>query len=99
GALRGWPRHVPPLPAWVNAGVVSTVGPVNVLLAGVVQSTWNFQTASWFAAEPSATTGFGEPAVGRREPSRSAGSRPPKAVLVSKHCWVAERPCSIRARS
>src|SRR5262249_39027842 len=91
--------QVPPRQASEKAAVGRTVGPVNVLLAGVVQSTWNFQTASWFAAAPSATTGFGAPAGGRMVPSRSAGRRPQKAGLVLKHCWVADAPVSMRAGS
>ena len=35
--------QVPALQAGVYEATVSGVGPVNVVLAGVVQSTWNFQ--------------------------------------------------------
>src|SRR5258708_10541436 len=85
--------------ASLKAVVASVVGPVNVLLAGVVQSVWNFKTASWFAAAPRATTGLGAPAGGRSALLRWAGRSPPKKTLVLKHCWVAGRPTNIFARS
>src|SRR5258708_33136832 len=68
--------------ASLKAAVASVVGPVNVLLAGVVQSVWNFQTASWFAAAPRATTGLGAPAGGRSALVRWAGTGPPKETPV-----------------
>ena len=92
--------HVPEKPhASLKAAVPSVVGPVKVLLLGVVQSVWNFQTASWFAKAPRATSGLGAPAGGRRPPSRSAGRSPPKNTLVLKHCCVAGWPSNIRLRS
>ena len=82
-----------------NAAVAIAGAAVNVEFAGVAKSTWNFQKASWFALAPSATIQFGSPAGGSRAPSRSAGKRPPKEVLVVKHCCVAGCPASILARS
>ena len=48
---------------------------------------------------PRPTTGLGAPAGGSLAPSRSPGSRPPKALDVVKHCWVAAAPVNIFARS
>ncbi len=39
-----WGMQVPPLHASVKAATGTSVGPVKVELAGVVQSTWNFHT-------------------------------------------------------
>ncbi len=47
--------HVPPLHASEYAAVARVVGPVSVVLAGVVQSTWNVQYASWLALAPRPT--------------------------------------------
>ena len=35
----------------VKAATVKAVGPVKVELAGVVQSTWNFQILNWLGAK------------------------------------------------
>ncbi len=94
-----WGMQVPPAQASEYAAVASVVGPVKVELAVVTKSTWNFQYASVLAVEPRPTRNSGEPAGGRRAPSRSAGSTPPKAVLVLKHTCVAAWPASILARS
>ena len=44
----GWVTQVPPLHASVKAAPATWVGPVNVELAGLAQSTWNFQRLSPF---------------------------------------------------
>ena len=90
--------HVPPpVHAGENAATGIVVGPLSDEFAGVAQSTWNRQRRRLFV--PKLTTSFGDPAGGGVEPSRSAGSNPPYAVLSWTHCCVAERPCSIRPRS
>ena len=75
------------------------VGPVNVELAGVAQSTWNFQDASVVVVLPSAMTVLAAPAGGAAPLSKSAPSSPPKLVEVVKHCCVAVVPASMAARS
>src|SRR3954465_10999684 len=94
-----WGMQVPPAQASEYAAVASVVGPVKVELAVVTKSTWNFQYASVFAVEPRPTMNAGEPEGGRRDPSRSDGNRPPKAVLVLKQTCAAAAPASILARS
>src|SRR5258708_33456730 len=81
--------------ASLKAAVASVVGPVNVLLAGVVQSVWNFQTASWFAAAPRATSGLGAPAGGGNALLGGAGRRPPENTPGLEHRWGAGRPGNI----
>src|SRR5258708_8654751 len=78
--------------ASLKAAVASVVGPVNVLLAGMVQSVWNFQTASWFAAAPRATSGLGAPAGGGNAPVRGPGRGPPENTPALEDCLVAGRP-------
>src|SRR5262245_22736844 len=91
--------HVPDgAQASENDGTVTDAGPVNVVFAGVVKSTWNFQSAS-VVFVLSATSGLGAPAAGSVRPSKSPGSRPPNWLLVLKHCCVAAAPVSIFARS
>src|SRR5260221_5913412 len=80
-----------------NAATGSVVGPVKVEFAGVVQSTWKRQSRRLFV--PNSTIGFGAPAGGGVDPSRSAGRSPPSLVPSVKHCCVAARPASILARS
>src|SRR5258708_32786947 len=87
------------LQAWVKSAVGRTTGPVKVEFAGVVQLTWNFHTASSLGFAPRETRVLGAPAGGSRVPSRSAGRRPLKLLLVLKHCCVAARPASMLARS
>src|SRR5260221_1445146 len=91
--------QVPPLHASEKLGTVRLAGPVNVLFAGVVQSTWNLKSCSTFVPKP--TTKFGSPAWGGVVPSMSAGSRPPKLEreVGPKHCSDAAAPASILARS
>src|SRR5216683_4048055 len=48
--------HVPPLQAAVYVATVSVIGPVSVVFAGVVQSTWNFHKARSLLLTPSAST-------------------------------------------
>src|SRR5262249_10887393 len=92
--------QVPDAPqAAVYEATVSVVGPVNVELAGVAKSTWNFQNASVVAVVPSATTVFASPAGGAVPPSTSLASSPPNWFEVVKHTWVAVVPASIAARS
>src|SRR5262249_41281364 len=59
----GWVTQVPPLHSAVYAATAIAVGPVNVELAGVAKSTWNFQT--WSALVSSATIVLGSPDGGR----------------------------------
>src|SRR5437660_11979122 len=84
--------------AVVKDATVRLVGPVNVVLAELAKSTWNFQNTSWVLEVPRAICRFGSPAGGA-VPSTSAGSRPPKLLEVWKHCWVAVWPASIAVRS
>src|SRR5689334_10579220 len=94
----GCGMHVPPLHAGLNESTGIDKGPVNVEFPAFAQSTWNCQRLS--ALEPKLRNGFGAPAGGGVEPSRSDGSRPPNALLSWKHCWVADvSPTSILARS
>src|SRR5258708_28813412 len=86
-----------PPQAAVNGATGMLVGPVSVLFAGVVQSTWNFHSLSEF--EPKLSMKLGEPAGGAIVPSRSDGSTPPKLELSWKHCCVAAVPLSIALRS
>src|SRR4051812_6461051 len=93
--------HGAPLHASLKGGTARWAGPMSVVFAGAVQSTWNLHRASP-PVELRATRGFGEPAGGGSAPSRSAGSNPPTgcpASVVKKHCWVAGAPASILARS
>ena len=71
--------------ARVKAATGIAAGPVNVELAGVVQSTWNFHRSSTVVVKP--TKKAGEPAGGDTEPSRSEGSSPSGVALevVWKH--------------
>jgi hypothetical protein len=94
-----WGMHVPPLQASVNAATPIDVGPTNVAFAGVTKSGWNFQVASVVLVAPIPTSRFGSPIGGGVVPSRSAGRRPPNAVLVMKHSCDADAPASIAARS
>ena len=72
--------HVPPpLQAVTNAATGMLVGPVNVELAGVAKSTWNFHRLSELL--PKLRKKLGEPKGGAIDPSRSDGNRPPKAEL------------------
>ena len=62
-----------------DAAVTRSPPLVEVELAGVVQSTWKFQTSSWSYTNPTSsssnwTNGSLAPAAGVVEPSRSAGS-------------------------
>src|SRR4029077_8011541 len=76
--------HVPPPPqAALKDATGMLMGPVNVVFAGVAQSTWNFQRFSLFA--PKFKMSLGAPAGGSVAPSRSDGSRPPYELLVAKH--------------
>ena len=81
------------------------VGPVNVLLAGVAQSTWYLNAytpssentlRSW--VPPAAMTMLGAPAGGGVIPSTSAGFKKLTSFLFT-HCSVADWPASIRMRS
>src|ERR1043165_7965033 len=86
--------HVPPpLHAGVNAATERLVGPVIVVFAGVVQSTWNFQSCNWLV--PKLSMKFGSPVGGAVGPSRSEGRTDPYVLLSVKHCWVAAWPASI----
>src|SRR5437773_239225 len=89
--------QVPPVPPHGSekAAVARLEGPVSVVLAGVVQSTWKLQYASWLAPEPSATMWLGDPAGGWADPSRSDGRRPPKLEPMLKHCCLAACPVSM----
>ena len=89
------------------------VGPVNVELAGVAQSTWNSQISRkswpavpgglWASSSRWRMNGFGAPAGGGVAPSASAGIRAwkPKAARSGavKRWAVATPPTSICARS
>src|SRR5258706_9318785 len=96
-AVPGWGTQLPPLQARANEATERLTGPLREVFAGVVQSTWNRHRLSEFA--PMLSIGFGAPAGGGVAPSRSPGSRDPYVLLSWKHCWVAERPASILARS
>src|SRR5436190_7231414 len=87
----------PPLHAVEKEATEIVVGPLSAVLAGVVQSTWNFHSCRLFV--PKLSRKFGDPLGGGVDPSRSDGSRLPKDELRVKHCWVAARPSSIFARS
>ena len=89
--------HVPPLHASLKAATGMLFGPVSVVLAGVAQSTWNFQRFSEFV--PKFSMKLGAPAGGGVNPSRSEGNTPPKLLLSWKHCCVAALPASMDARS
>src|SRR5439155_1200948 len=90
--------HVPPpLQAGENAATGIDVGPVMLVFAGVVQSTWNFQ--SWSAFVPKLSRKFGRPAGGAVVPSTSDGNRLPNVLLRVTHCCVAAWPASIFVRS
>src|SRR5258708_10837444 len=93
--------QVPPLHASVKSAVGRATGPVKVEFAGVVQSTWNFQTASSLGLAPRETRGLGAPNGGWRAPSRSAGTRPLKLLLGVEHCFLgppaARRPAPVEA--
>src|SRR5258708_5098092 len=93
----GCAMQLPPPHASVNGDTGMLIGPVSVVLAMFVQSTWNFHSLS--ELEPKLIRKFGEPAGGASVPSRSEGSTPPKLELSWKHCWVAAAPVSIEARS
>jgi hypothetical protein len=95
--VRGCGMQVPPPQAGVNGATGMLSGPVSVVLAGVVKSTWNFH--SWRELLPKLRRKFGEPAGGRVAPSRSAGRTPPKLELSWKHCMVAAAPLSNAPRS
>src|SRR5262245_56947544 len=84
--------HVPPPHPAVNEATVNCVGPVKVELAGVVQSTWNFQSMRLFV--PYERNNSGDPPGGRFGPSMSAGRRL-KLVVFLKHCCVADWPAII----
>src|SRR2546430_17665172 len=90
--------HVPLVPhGVVNEATVSDVGPVNVVLAELAKSTWNFQNTSWVLEVPRASCTFGAP-DGGAVPSPSAGRRPPKGVEGWEHCWGAVCPASMAVR-
>ena len=67
--------QAPPLQAGEKDATGIVVGPVSVMFAGVVQSTWNFHSCRLF--DPKSSRKFGEPAGGGVDPSRSEGSRLP----------------------
>src|SRR5215471_1905464 len=92
--------QVPLLPqASLNAFTASVVGPVNVELAGVVKSTWNWNAASVLALAPSDRSVLGSPEGGSMLPSRSAGSRLETLVGALNETLVAGWPASIAERS
>src|SRR5260370_39394867 len=96
-----WGMQVPPSPhASLKAAVVKVVGPVNVLLAGMAQATWNLQTATWFEAKGGrCTSAFGAPGGGRRAPPRAAGGGPPHTRRVWLHWRGARTASGLRAPS
>src|SRR5258708_9867829 len=75
-----------------------SVGPVKLELAGVVQSTWNFQVDKVVAVVPSPTTVSFSPVGGAVVPSTSPARMPPWLASVVKHCCVAAAPVSIAER-
>src|SRR5437879_12386752 len=89
----------PPPHARENAATGIEVGPPNVELPGVVQSTWNLHRRSAPEAKP--TKKLGEFAGGASIPSRSDGRAAfgVSLAVVWKHCIVADNPLSIRTRS
>ena len=90
--------HVPPpLHAGEKDATGTVVGPVNVVLVGVVQSTWNRHKRRLFV--PKLRTGFGAPPGGEVVPSTSEARRPPYELLSFLHWAVAGWAASILARS
>src|SRR5215831_8085523 len=90
--------HVPPpLHAGENAATEMFVGPAIVVFAGVVQSTWNFQSCNVLV--PKLRRKFGSPLGGGVGPSTSDGRIEPKVLLSVTHCCVAAWPASIFVRS
>src|SRR3981081_4535084 len=87
----------PPLHAALKAATGSEVGPVRVVLATLVQSTWNFQYVS--ALVPNSMRVPAAPAGGAVAPPKSAARSPPNAVPCVKHCCDAAAPVIILARS
>src|SRR5262249_1827993 len=91
--------HVPPpRHASVNPVTGITVGPVNVLLAGVAKSTWNLNRLSELVVAMS-TKKFRDPAGGAVLPSRSEGRRLATLDACWKQTWVAAAPASMAVRS
>src|ERR1700675_280851 len=86
----------------VKAAGVSEPGEVKVELAGVVKSTWK-RYSGQVELSPIAMKGAGEPAGGRVDPSRSAGSIPSLPLLKTAGSRVVTNvavvPASIAARS
>ena len=81
------------------------VGPVKVLLAGLLQSTWYLNAYTPSSANtlrscvpPAAMTMLGAPAGGGVGPSTSAGLKKFTSLLVT-HCSVAVWPAIMRMRS
>ena len=94
-----WGMQVPPPQAWLKALTARLVGPVRVLFAGVVQSTWNLKYARLFAVLERPTSKFGSPAGGCVPPSSEPGSTVcSPLVYPMKHCCVALAPETIAAR-
>src|SRR5215469_13915221 len=92
--------QVPLLPqASLKEFTASVLGPVNVELAGVVKSTWNWNAASVFALAPSERSVLGSPAGGSMLPSRSAGRRLETLVGALNEMLVAVWPASMAERS
>src|SRR4051794_11366176 len=89
--------HAPPPQAALNAATGIVVGADSVDSAALPQSTWNFHRCRLLV--PKFMRYSGDPAAGGVVPSRSAGSTPPYAVDIWKHCCVAWPPASIVARS
>src|SRR6516225_2335549 len=84
----------------LNGSGVSEPALVNVELAGVAKSTWKRQIAQAEAFDPISVNGFGAPAGGGMDPSKSAGMSwlsfgPSIPVLMI----VAGSPASIAVRS
>src|SRR5258708_1658283 len=91
--------HVPLVPhASVKAFTASVVGPVNVELAGVVKSTWNFRAAGVWGAARGEGSGLGPPAGGGVALSRSDASRLDTLVGALNDTIVAAWPASICER-
>src|SRR5919201_2141242 len=79
--------HVPPpLQAAENAATGIVIGPVNVVFAVFVQSTWNRHSSRLFV--PKARTSFGEPAGGGVAPWGCGGRGPADAGVGFKHCCL-----------
>ena len=72
-----WVMQLPPPQAIEYVEIVSEVGPVKVVFAGVVKFGLNFQTARSLLDTPSAMIGLGAPAGGGVALSASPASRPP----------------------